>query len=72
MLSIAKIVGESYVEDDSVKVDGSTVTLRRPRTTLTKQYKFDAVCGDSHQAFPRRITTSPHTSSPRRSTSASR
>ena len=48
MLSIAKIVGECYVEDDSVKVDGSTVTLRRPRTTLTKQYKFDAVCGDDH------------------------
>ena len=48
MLSIAKIVGECYVEDDSVTVDGSTVTLRRPRTTLTKQYQFSTVCGDDH------------------------
>ena len=42
MLSIAKIIGA----DDAVTVDGSTVTLRRPRTSLTKQYQFDAACGD--------------------------
>ena len=36
MLSIAKILGA----DEAVTIDGSTVTLRRPRTTLTKQYQF--------------------------------
>ena len=38
MLSIAKILGA----DEAVTVDGSTVTLRRPKTTLTKQYQFSA------------------------------
>ena len=38
MLSIAKILGA----DEAVTIDGSTVTLRRPKTTLTKQYQFSA------------------------------
>ena len=38
MLSIAKILGA----DEAVTIDGSTVTLRRPKTSLTKQYQFSA------------------------------
>ena len=38
MHCVAKLLGE----DEAVSVNGSTVTLRRPKTTLTKQYQFSA------------------------------